>query len=384
VKIALVIEHMDVDRGGREISTAQTAEALVRRGHNVTVLCQTATWSHDDVRIEQLGRRGLGRAGRLEAFATDVRAAIEPGRFDIVHATLPLPGANVYQPRGGTVPGQIAAGARRWGVLAAVRRAAASADPHRRRMFQLERRVVADNRVLCLAVSEMVAEELRQYYRRERRIRVIGNAVAVPEVSRQQIEEWRQKHRYLLGVGPDDPVFITVAKNFGLKGIADLIVAFARWYHSAGRGRNARLIVVGRQNPEGYLRHASLRDVGRAVLFVPPTQNVFEWYSAADVCVLLSWYDPCSRVVLEAIRWNLPAITTLYNGASDVLAASGAGIIVSSPKDTRAVVAAMSELADPQRRSARREACEKVADSLGMDRHVDQLLDAYREARAIG
>ena len=49
MKIALVIERMDPQRGGREVSTAQVAVALSRRGHEVTVL---TLWSTEGERAD--------------------------------------------------------------------------------------------------------------------------------------------------------------------------------------------------------------------------------------------------------------------------------------------------------------------------------------------
>jgi glycosyltransferase involved in cell wall biosynthesis len=86
-------------------------------------------------------------------------------------------------------------------------------------------------------------------------------------------------------------------------------------------------------------------------------------------------------VVLEATRWGVPSITTAYNGAAEVMA-DGAGIVVPSPRDLPAIVAAMDELADPARRAACADVCRRKADDLSMDRHVDQLLAAYAEAPA--
>lgn len=381
MRIALVIERMDLNRGGREISIAQMASSLSRRGHEVTILCQSGSWASDGVTVQQLGRRGLNKVQRLANFVRAVRDTIDGGRFDIVHATLPIPGANVYQPRGGTIPGQIAGSARRWGPLGPLRKLLGPVNAHRRLMAKLEQQVLCDPNVLCLAVSQMVAEEFKTHYRRQQRVRVIYNAVDVPNVDAEQVAHWRQRRRYLLGVAGDNPVFLTIARNFGLKGVADTISAFAKWFHSYHGRINGRLVVIGRQNPENYLRHASLRDIGPCVLFVAPTDDIFQWYSAADACILLSWYDPCSRVVLEAVRWGVPAITTVFNGAAEILSTAGAGLVVSSPRDTRAVVAAMDELTDPATRSAHAQQCVQTADALSMDRHVDELLGAYAEIR---
>jgi len=207
---------------------------------------------------------------------------------------------------------------------------------------------------------------------------VVFNAVDTPDVPHRQREQWRGEYRDRIGAGANSPVFLTVARNFALKGVAETIEAFARWARAAEAPSGARLVVVGQEKAGSYRHLAAARDVAERVRLLPPSEEVFPWYAAADALVLLSWYDPCSRVVLEATRWGIPSITTAYNGAAEVLA-GGAGIVVNSPRHIDAVVAAMAELADPKRRAERCEACRKVADSLAIDRHVDELLAAYEE-----
>jgi len=378
VKVALVIERLDPSGGGRETSTAQMAAGLADRGCEVSVICRQAAWEHDGVNVIAVGKRGVTRLSALRHFITDVQRQLGAGRWDIVHATLPVPGANVYQPRGGTVPAQVAAGRRRRsGVGAALSAAVAPLNRCRTHMGELERQVLADEAVTCLAVSAMVAGEFADYYQRSAGVRVVYNAVAVPDVDDEQRADWRQKLRFMLGVSPDDPVFLTVARNFVLKGVNEAITAFAEWLGRSTSGKNARLVVVGRDNMDGYRRIAGMRQAGRHVVFIPPTDEVFKYYAAADACVLLSWYDPCSRVVLEAARWGIPSVTTSYNGASEVLA-GGAGIVVSSPSNRRAVVAAYEDLSDPARRAERAELCRRLDGTLAIGRHVDELMNVYQ------
>ena len=379
MKIALVIERFDSSRGGREKSTAQVAAALARRGHDVTVFCQSCQDACEGVRILPLKARGMDRAARVDSFARLVCGAAAEGGFDIVHTTLPMPGANVYQPRGGLIEAQAAASLRRRSGLH--RAAATLAQPLNRlrlRMRRLERKLVADPNVLCLAVSEMVAREFMNYYARSERVRVVYNAVDVPDVSGEQRRAWRDECRGRVGVAPGGPVFLTVATNFVLKGVAEAISAFARWYHSPAGVPGAKLVAVGGRKVAPFRGLARRRRVAKQVVFVEPTAEVFGWYAAADAVLLLSWYDPCSRVVLEATRWGIPSVTTVYNGAAEALA-HGAGLVVSSPLDSAGVVAALTELADADRRRERSRACLDVADRLGMDRHVDELLAAYAE-----
>ena len=376
MKIALVIERMDLSRGGRETSTAQIAAALNRRGHEVTILCQSGSWVCKGVEIHALGRRGAGRTRALKNFVADVRVAIDAGDWDVVQAMLPVPGADIYQPRGGTIPAQREAAMRRRGPLG--RFFVWLLEPlnfHRQAMGALERRLIVDESVLNLAVSFMVSQEFEEYYGLTERVRVVYNAVDMPDPGCPERPQWRRLRREKLGVGDNAVVFLIVATNLALKGVAEAIAAFAQWRNGPDQPQG-RLVVVGSESIEGYQRIAGMLGVGSDVVFIERTEEIHQWYAAADACVLLSWYDPCSRVVLEATCWGIPSITTIFNGAAEVVAGAG-GIVVSSPRDSRAIVAGMRELADGQRRFDRSRACEKAAEQLGMDRHVDELLAAY-------
>ena len=134
----------------------------------------------------------------------------------------------------------------------------------------------------------------------------------------------------------------------------------------------------GQEKAGSYRKLAKKLGVGGQVHFEGRADNVWPWYAAADACVLLTWYDPCSRVVLEAARWAVPSITTVFNGAAEILA-RGAGLVVSSPDDIDAAARAMGDLADPDCRSALRQACRDVADELSIGRHIDELLEVYTE-----
>jgi UDP-glucose:(heptosyl)LPS alpha-1,3-glucosyltransferase len=382
VKVALAIERMNVSRGGREASTAQIAAELAHRRHDVTILCQEGDWSHPGVRLLHVGDAGRPlRVQRLRSFVACVRGAAARERFDVLHAMLPIPGADVYQPRGGTVPAQVEASKRRRGKFGRwLRNILEPLNLHRRHMGELERCVVDDPSVQCLAVSEMVAEEFRRYYDRREGVRVVYNAVDAPDGDDPMRTRWREAVRRKLNVDESAVVFVTIAKNLELKGVGEAIAAFARWLRVYREGPDARLVVVGREKPELYLSWAQRRNVAGRVVFVPPTDNIFPWYAGADVCILLSWYDPCSRVVLEATRWAIPSITTVYNGAAEALSAGG-GIVVESPRDTDAIVRAMEELADAEARRRHSQACRRVAGELTIARHVDELLEVYAACR---
>jgi UDP-glucose:(heptosyl)LPS alpha-1,3-glucosyltransferase len=163
-----------------------------------------------------------------------------------------------------------------------------------------------------------------------------------------------------------------------LKGVLEMMAGYSDWVQEGPAGAKSRLVVIGRDDVEGYTRIAGLRHVGKQVVFVPPTDEIDRFYAAADACVLLSWYDPCSRVVLEATNWGIPSVTTRFNGASEILD-KGAGIVVDSPRSRRAVRDAFATLAEAESRRGYAEACSGLAGALTIERHVDELEAVFEQ-----
>lgn len=257
-------------------------------------------------------------------------------------------------------------------------RLGSSLNEHRRLLATLEREVIVNDETLLLPVSNMVAEEIAHYFGRTSRVIVVPNGVAVPDVPPLQREQWRRELREQLGATDEETLFLTVAKNYRLKGVDRAVHAFAHAF-PAESVPPARLLCLGQDDAPKIQRLAARLGAASRVATLPTTSDIFRWYSAADVCVLLSWYDAASRVVLEATCWGVPSITTTYNGAAEVLA-NGAGIVVERPDALEDVAQAMRTLADPQQREGRKLACPAAAAELTIEHHVEGLLKAYRMA----
>ncbi len=377
MRIALVIEAMDVGRGGREVSTSQIATELANRGHDVTILCEFGHHFDERVKIAPLGKRGMGKAGRLKAFAHAVEMFVTVNDFDIVHSMLALPGTNVYQLRSGTVPGMLAAKEYSRGMLGSLAGMVTDrVNAKRRLMRKLEADLMADPDVMCLPVSRHVAEEIRCYYGPRPNVRVVYNAADCPDPDMPERAQWRAEQRKVIGAKDDETVFLTIATNFRLKGVQYAISALGKLNDDLPDA-GARMVVVGKEDDEAYRSWAERRGVAGRVHFSPPTREVWRWYAAADAVVLLSWYDPCSRVVLEALRWGIPAMTTRLNGASEVL--NAAGVTVDLPCNVEAVADGMATMCSPQTRQEMARHARKIGDGLTMARHVDKLEQVYRE-----
>lgn len=374
MKIALVIERMQPSRGGRERSVGEIAAALGARGHEVRVYCQQAPQPPEGIAVRVLGGEGSS-AGMVNFARAVMRTAREEG-IDIVHAALPIPGADVYQPRGGTILGNLAAKRLRRPVIAALQGLALNLGWSRRgTALALEKSCIANPATACLGVSQKVVDELRQLYGRRENVCMVHNGVAVPEVSDDHRRQWRAQWRERWQAGPGTTVFMSVAQNFKLKGVTQTIAAFGE----IARQGDCHLVIVGRQSGQGRYQQQALETCPPgSVFFEPPQEDVFGLYSAADAAVLLSWYDACSRVVLEALRWGLPSLTTRLNGAAELLA-DGAGIVIDSPADIAAASEGMKRLCDAQVRQAMSQACQAKSAYASIDRQVDQLLELYEK-----
>ncbi|MCK4625258.1 MAG: glycosyltransferase family 4 protein [Phycisphaerae bacterium] len=370
MRIALVIENMNLARGGRERSVAEIAAELARRGHDVTILCQEGT-APASVQVLPLGFAVRGRPAK---FAEAVRDVVQREKYDIIHATLPVPAANVYQPRGGTIPGQISGKTRRLCPLGRIiRQASLLFNSKRQCELRMEKQIVADTSVMCLGVSQMVVEEFATHYNRRQNVRLVYSGVDIPQVDDATREAWRTQWRQKWDVGEKDIVFLTVANNFALKGIDEAIKALAGFSST-----EARLVIVGSGKTNRYRQLARRCGVGGAVVFEQAVENIFGLYSAADAVVLLSWQDACSRVILEAIRWSLPSLTTRFNGAAELLA-RGAGVVVESPRDLPGIIAGMEKLSDHNKHLEMSNACQNTSDFASNTRQVDELEKVYKE-----
>ncbi len=381
MNIALAIERMDPSRGGREMSVAQIAVELSARGHRVTILCHTGHWQQEGVEIRMLGdaAASLRKPAQLQRFVRDVAAA--GGEYDVLHTTLPVPGANVYQPRGGTIPGQWTARLRRYSLPRSI--AARLGDRFNRLRalrWRLERELVSDPRCEHLAVSKMIAEEYAYHYNLADRVRVVYNAVQPPAPSHLSNAEARSALRQRLGWDADDVVFLTVATNFALKGVGEWLGHVARWRKQGGDAP-VRLLLIGDRRAGGYRARAASLGLEDIVAVQGPAdaEQVAQAYAASDAAALLSWYDPCSRVVLEAVRCGLPAVTTIFNGAADVLVKHGCGEVVHSPRHVEGVHASLDRLTDSRNRRRLADACAGAEAELSIARHVDELETVYTE-----
>ncbi|MFQ5424632.1 MAG: glycosyltransferase family 4 protein [Phycisphaerae bacterium] len=379
MRIAIVIERIEAWRGGAETSTLELAGLLHARGHEIHLITTSRSPSSPNLTVHTIRPGTMLRPLRTAAFVRKTTDFLAGVSFDLVHAVVPLPCADVYQPRGGLLPETLERNvALRTSVSRRLfKRTLGRISVKHQTLLELERSVFRPDGPCVLAVSQYVARQCERYYGiTEPRVRVVFNGVRTPTETDEQVAADRRKIRRQYHVADDTLLLLFVAHNLRLKGMGTLIDALVRLRRG---GDDFKLLVVGRDNPVRFVRRIERAGLSRHIVFTGPTQRAGAFYHAADVCIHPTFYDPCSRVVLEALSRGVPCITTAYNGATEVMTDGVEGFVVDDPGDGKALAVRIGALrSDTLRRTMSKHAI-RLRERISMARHVRELEAAFTE-----
>lgn len=376
--IAVLIERYQPTGGGAERSTAQIVDRLLDRGHRVTVLAGSsdAADPRDGLGIETCADRRSSSPLHYWKMVRWARERLATGMFDTsVSMSTSFP-AKFVQPRAGMVRmihNQTIA-RRTTPAKRLSKRLRVAVTLKQRLLLRAEQQTMRDPGVYrFIAISEFIAEQLCDLYGIDRaRIELIRNGSALLPPESPINDRPDADLRTGLGIEPDATIFLFPANDPHRKGIDPLLNAVALLRE---RGVDAVVLMVGHYTFK-LNRLAGRLGVRDNVRWLGSSRHLAELYAAADATVLPSFYDPSSKVVIESLMMGTPAITTVFNGASDfVINPTGEdrGVVLPDPDDHAALADAMQAMCDPARRAACSAAIAPIAHELTMDRHVNQL-----------
>lgn len=334
MRLAIVRKRFD-PFGGAERFIVTAAGALIARGVDVTVV--TESWQGGEV--EGLGRlvlsrsRGLGRAGKLAGFQRAAEAAIAGRRFDLVQTHERLRGADLFRAGDGVHAAWLDRLGRERGWA---RAQLLKLDPMHRLVLATERAMAAEERLLFVANSALVAGEIFDFLGvAARRVRVIENGVDLDRF-RPATAEARRAARAELGIAEGTPVVAFVGSGFERKGAFWLVEALA-----LPALRDVATVIVGRDRKiEALRRRVAALGLERRVTIAGGMSDVRPVLAAADVLALPTLYDPMPNAALEAIACGLPVVTCDGAGIAKALAETGAGVVTTrEPDDLAAGIA---------------------------------------------
>ncbi|MCD6395611.1 MAG: glycosyltransferase family 4 protein [Planctomycetes bacterium] len=388
IKAAIIIERADVSLGGAERSVFELAARLRTAGVEATMLAAKGNTDYPDVRILCANRPGKRTPFGLFAQAVKTHLRINP--YDVIHSTLPFDFVDIYQPRGGSYAEAVLRNIASYDNIGVRHCKAVTAVFNFRRLALLkaEKRLCTPTgkTVVCALSDYVKAQFVKHYNLAEERIVVIGNGVNTQvQIDADSAEKLRREILDRLNFSEKDEcaLFLFAANNFRLKGLSSLVRALAR-VSSNTPPRPVAVVVAGNGRCAGYRRLAEKLGVGDRIIFIGSLERIHEAVSVVDAAVLPTYYDPCSRFILEALAQAKPVITTRFNGAAERIVDNRHGRIIEDPRDIESLAQALQHLAEPQNMQNAAEAIIKdnLAEEISIAKHAETMVELYNRIMA--
>jgi len=169
-------------------------------------------------------------------------------------------------------------------------------------MLQAEARFYRNYEGVIIAVSQQIANELREFYKVRGRIAVIPHGVNIARFHRGNRDLCRVPMRQQLGLKDNEVVALYVG---------DLTKAHVHLKELSKAAPHIQFVIVSPS--KAYHWEAS------NVRIYPFTQRIERYYAAADAFVFPSVNDPFGLVVLEAMASSLPVFTSDQAGAAELI-----------------------------------------------------------------
>ena len=188
--------------------------------------------------------------------------------------------------------------------------------------FVQEEVIASADRVIALSLSE--SELLSDYCPRvQGKVRIVGNGIDDNTTARAAVGRERKT---------DSPLVLYTGRFVDRKGVRELIAAIPRVLDQAP---TTRFVLAGGHrgcsgaDMEYWWLPTELKRYRDAIHFtgwLTPAQLV-QWYLAADVLAVPSWYEPFGMVILEGMLYGLPIVATTVGGPSEILEHGRTGIL---------------------------------------------------------
>ncbi len=348
--------------GGAEAYLKRLANGVVGAGHEAQLIT-TEEWPQNEWPIGPIRRL---QSGSVTGFADDLEKIRPQLRCDVLMSLERVWSCDVYRVGDGVH--------RAWLTLRRkfelpLERFVRGLNRKHRDILRLEETLLANRGAdRVIANSEMVKTEIVDLYGYPTdQIDIVRNGV--PTGQFRFDPKVREESRDQLKVKPDEIALLFAGSGWERKGLRFAIAAMALC-----KSHKMRLLVAGRGNQRYYK--------SRHVQFLGEVPDPVRIYSAADIFILPTIYDPSSNACLEALACGLPVITTRSNGFSEIIEQGVHGSIVDFANNLAGLRDAIQFWSQAQRRAAARSTNTQRAAQFDISVNVARTLEILVQAAA--
>ena len=308
VKILCIIEKFTPERGGAESYTYDLACFLLQAGHEVEVLTSQSSVSDFKGTITLCKSLRFPRSYRNIFFNIAQKKKLKEANYDVSIAFWKTEGADVYFTHGGVeqmfLSGNFSSVSGMYKYFLILKRLL---NLRHYWWLHLQRHILHNSKVIC--ISKMIEEDIRTLYPK-----AAQNLVTIPNGAKfaNEIDIPVDKNALRSELGlPEEAtkILLFIGHDFRRKGLyttLDAMKYLPEEYH---------IVVVGAGREVEAKRHARARNISDRVHIKGHVSNISKVLLASDVLVHPAWYEPFGLVVLEALSYGLPVITTHSTGA---------------------------------------------------------------------
>ena len=349
--------------GGAEAYLKRLADGIVKAGHDVQLVATNA-WPEDQWPFGSITRLG---ATTVIGFADELEQNRRQLHCDVLFSLERVWSCDVYRAGDGVHRAWLA---RRRKFEVPLKQFVRAASRKHRDLLQLEESLLEKRKVgRVIVASQMVANEIIDLYRYPAdTIDLVRNGVPLDEFRFDA--ELREKSRVELNLRQDQIALLFAGSGWERKGLLFAIQAMALC-----KNRKMRLLVAGRGDARPYKTKRLRFWREDPVQFLGEVADLVPVYSAADVFILPTIYDPFSNACLEALASGLPVITTPSNGFSEIIEDGVHGSIVDNNANLVGLRDAIHFWSDPSRRDTARSANIERASQFDISKNVAQTLE---------
>jgi len=348
--------------GGAEAYLKRLAHGIVEAGYDAQ-LVTTEAWPRDDWPFGAIRRL---QSGSVMEFARNLEKIRPQLRCNVLMSLERAWSCDVYRAGDGVHRAWLA---RRRKFELPLERFVRGLNPKHRAILRLEEALLANRGAGRVIVnSQMVKAEIVELYGYPAdKIDLVRNGVPLGQFSFDR--KLREEPRDQLKLKPDEITLLFAGSGWERKGLRFAIAAMALCDN-----RKMRLLVAGRGNQRYYK--------SKHVQFLGEVPDPVRIYSAADIFILPTIYDPFSNACLEALACGLPVITTRSNGFSEIIENGVHGSTVDLANNVTGLRDAIQFWSDPARRADAKSRNTQRAAQFDISVNVARTLEILAQAAA--